>query len=153
MKPFVDTNVVIYALVPDDVRKQVLAQQILAGVSAPRPVIATQVLAETYHVLTRRKAWKPADALRALRVLAELPVVVPGSDAVLQGLELAARHKLSGWDALIVQAARQAGCDTLLSEDLQVGRRFDGLEVVNPFELAAHQAPSASPPARSRRRR
>ena len=153
MKPFADTNIVIYALVPDDVRKQAVAQQILAGVAAPRPVIATQVLAETYHVLTRRKGWKAVDAMRALRVLAELPVVVPAADGVLQGLELAARHKLSGWDALIVQAALQAGCDTLYSEDLQAGRRFDGLEVVNPFELAAHEVAAASPPARSRRRR
>jgi predicted nucleic acid-binding protein len=134
LKPFADSSIVIYALVPDDVRKQAIAQQILAGVSAPRPVIATQVLAETYHVLTRRKAWKPADALRALRLLAELPVVVPAADGVMQGLELAARHKLSGWDALIVQAALQGGCDTLYSEDLQAGRRFEGLEVVNPFD-------------------
>ena len=153
MKPFADTNIVIYALVPDDARKQVIAQHILAGVSAPRPVIATQVLAETFHVLTRRKAWKPADALRALRVLAELPVVVPAADAVLQGLELAARHKLSGWDALIVQAALQGGCDTLFSEDLQAGRRFDGLEIVDPFDVTAHEAPPATPAARRHRRR
>lgn len=147
MKPFADTNVVIYALVPDDPRKQAVAQQLLAGLQGPRPVIGTQTLAETYHVLTRRKAWKPAAATAALRVLAELTVVVPSAETVLLGLELAAKNQLSGWDALVVQAALQAGCDTLYSEDLQSGRRFGALEVVNPFAAAVQE-----PARRSRRR-
>lgn len=140
MKPFADTNVVIYALVPDDARKQLVAQQLLAGLLGPRPLIGTQTLAETYHVLTRRKAWKPAAATKALRVLAELTVVVPSAETVLQGLELAAKHQLSGWDALVVQAALQAGCDTLYTEDLQAGRRFGSLVVVNPFATAVQEA-------------
>ena len=37
-----------------------------------------------------------------------------------------------GW-ALIVATAIEAGCDTLLSEDLQDGRRIAGLRIVNPF--------------------
>jgi predicted nucleic acid-binding protein len=42
------------------------------------------------------------------------------------------RH-LSFWDALVVRAALVSGCSRLLSEDLQAGRRFERLEVVNPF--------------------
>jgi len=41
---------------------------------------------------------------------------------------------VSFWDGLIIQAARSAGCRILYTEDLQHGRRFDGLEVVNPFD-------------------
>lgn len=141
MKPFADTNVVVCALVPDDDRKQAIAQRLLAGLQGPRPVIGTQTLAETYHVLTRRKAWKPVEATKALRVLAELTVVVPSAETVLLALELAGKHHLSGWDALIVQAALQAGCDTLYSEDLQAGRRFGTLEIVNPFAAAVQDAP------------
>ena len=37
------------------------------------------------------------------------------------------------YDALIVAAAIEAGCDRLLSEDLQHGRRFADCVVVNPF--------------------
>jgi predicted nucleic acid-binding protein len=40
---------------------------------------------------------------------------------------------LSWFDALIVSAAQQAGCDVLYSEDLQHGQRFGSLRVVNPF--------------------
>ena len=34
---------------------------------------------------------------------------------------------------LIVASALAAGCDTLLTENLQAGQRVAGLSVVNPF--------------------
>ena len=46
---------------------------------------------------------------------------------------LARDHGLSFSDALIVAAAIETGCDTLLSEDLQDGRRIADLRIVNPF--------------------
>jgi predicted nucleic acid-binding protein len=36
-------------------------------------------------------------------------------------------------DALIVAAALEGGCDTLLSEDMQHGRALGDLTIVNPF--------------------
>jgi hypothetical protein len=48
---------------------------------------------------------------------------------------------LQTWDALIVQAALEADCQVLYSEDLQAGRRFGALHVVNPFATQAHEAP------------
>ena len=47
------------------------------------------------------------------------------------------RFGLSCWDAPIVAAARIAGCEYLLTEDLQHGAEFEGLQVVNPFRAAA----------------
>jgi predicted nucleic acid-binding protein len=40
---------------------------------------------------------------------------------------------LSFWDALIVSAASEGGCDRLLSEDLQYDQDLAGVVVVNPF--------------------
>jgi predicted nucleic acid-binding protein len=40
---------------------------------------------------------------------------------------------ISWWDALIVSAAQIGNCQYLLTEDLQEGRTFDTLEIVNPF--------------------
>jgi predicted nucleic acid-binding protein len=40
------------------------------------------------------------------------------------------------WDALILAAARRAGSRYLLSEDFQAGRRYEDVEVLNPFEHA-----------------
>lgn len=41
--------------------------------------------------------------------------------------------QVSYWDGLIAAAAERAGCDVLLTEDLQPGRRFGTVQVVNPF--------------------
>jgi predicted nucleic acid-binding protein len=50
---------------------------------------------------------------------------------------LAEDHRLSFYDALIVAAALEAGCDTLFSEDLQHGRTIGGLAILNPFVESA----------------
>jgi predicted nucleic acid-binding protein len=50
---------------------------------------------------------------------------------------LARDHGFSFYDALIVAAAIEAGCDTLLSEDLQHGRIVDGLTIRNPFAASS----------------
>ena len=41
--------------------------------------------------------------------------------------------QLPFYDATIIAAAIEAGCDMLWSEDLQDGRCFGGLTVRNPF--------------------
>ena len=41
--------------------------------------------------------------------------------------------KQAYWDALMVAAAQQQGCATLLTEDLHHGLQVDQLQVINPF--------------------
>jgi predicted nucleic acid-binding protein len=48
-------------------------------------------------------------------------------------IALARDHNLAFYDALIVASATEAGCDTLFTEDMQHGRKFGSLTVVNPF--------------------
>ena len=55
----------------------------------------------------------------------------PGLLVAAVGLQ--ERARISFWDALVVQAALDAECDRLYSEDLNAGRRFGSLLVVNPF--------------------
>ena len=57
-------------------------------------------------------------------------------DDLVEASELEERHQLSFWDSLIVVAARRSGAHELLTEDLQEGRRFDGLLVVSPFRVS-----------------
>ena len=152
MKTFIDTNVLIYAVSADDERKQAQAQALLDLPPAARYTLSTQVLVEFWHVLTRRKGWPAAEALQAVQLFATLNVVAPRPESALRALALAGEHRLSAWDALIVQAALDAGCDTLFSEDLQDGRRFGALEIVNPFLLRVQEpAPHTAPRRRGRR--
>ena len=49
--------------------------------------------------------------------------------------DLASRHRLQFWDAVIVKAAVRSGATLLLSEDMQDGARLDGVLIINPFDV------------------
>ena len=147
MNAFFDSNVVVYAHDRRDTRKQSRAIELLAVHADDGTLtISTQVLAESYSILLRKRLLKPEDALTALEALAVGRVVPADTASVMRGLLLSRRYQLSSWDGLIVQAALDAGCTTLFTEDLQAGQRFGDLEVVNPFDDAVH-APRAAWPA------
>lgn len=57
----------------------------------------------------------------------------PCASLYLRGMALAQRHRFSFYDSLIVTAALEAGCERLLTEDLQHGQRIEGLRIDNPF--------------------
>lgn len=131
---FLDTNVVVYAFDHADPTKQRVALEVLGG--SDRLVVSTQVLLETWWVLTRRLA-EPLGESRASEVidqLCALPVVSTDPQLVLQAIETGRRSGIAIWDALIIEAARVAGCHHVLSEDLHSGQDFDGVVVEDPFE-------------------
>ena len=98
-------------------------------------VISVQVLNEFAAVLRRkfRLEWAViTDALADVRA-ALGPVRPVDVEIHLHAVALARSHGFSFYDALIVASALAAGCDTLLTEDLQSGRRVEDLTIVNPF--------------------
>jgi predicted nucleic acid-binding protein len=98
-------------------------------------LLSTQVLQEFYVTVTQKLA-EPVEldaAYQAVRDLATLPLVQVDPQLVLAGIQRSQRDRLSFWDALIVQAAIEGGAEVLITEDLQHGRKFDGLVVQNPF--------------------
>lgn len=129
MRPFFDTNILVYAFL--DVVKRERAIAILSEGGA----ISAQVLGEFTNVAIkkRRRSWPEIEA--ALGVIrARFPRVLPlTADIHAVAVSLARDHGLSIYDALIVAAALEAGCDTLFSEDLQHHRSFGPLRIVNPF--------------------
>jgi len=52
---------------------------------------------------------------------------------VIEALEIEQRHKISFWDALIVQSALTSGATVLYSEDLAAGQRYGTIRVINPL--------------------
>jgi predicted nucleic acid-binding protein len=56
-----------------------------------------------------------------------------GVDPALSRQKVDRLHRISFWDGRVVRAAQRSGCRVLLSEDLQAGRAFEGLEIRNPF--------------------
>lgn len=83
-----------------------------------------------------RKVQPALAASRAQPIIRDLSSwrPVPIDIAVLERAWLIeGRYSLSWWDALIVAAAQTCRCDVLLTEDLQHGRTFDTLRVIDPF--------------------
>jgi len=132
---FLDTNVLVYAFDDDEPDKQEQARALLDGPATDVLVLSTQVLAEFYVTVTRKLArpLEPVTAREAVAAMSELPVVTADADLVLAAIDLSARHQISLWDGLIVQAASVAGCETILTEDLADGALLAGVRIQNPF--------------------
>lgn len=141
---FIDTNVLLYAAsnAPADQAKRALARKLLAkgeiGFSA-------QVLQEFYSAAVTKGRLKMThdEALAVLQSLAAFPVWPVTRGLVLKAIDTKQRFQLSYWDAAILVAAKELGCETVYSEDLNDGHDYDGVRVVNPF------ASLVSPPAAS----
>jgi len=136
---FLDTNIVVYLFDDDSPERQARAAEILrADGETMELVLSTQVLQEFYVAVTRKLERPVAkdDALLAVQSLIELTVTQLDPDMIVSAIELSQAHTISFWDALIVEAALSSGCQRLLTEDMQDGRRFGELLVENPFQSA-----------------
>ncbi len=126
---FLDTNVVLYLLSEDD-EKADRAEEIVAQGG----VVSVQVLNEFVSVATRKLGMRIAEAREVLAAVRSLCEVVPlQEDTHDLGLQIAERHRLSIYDAMIVSAARLAACKVILSEDMRDGLSLEGIRVRNPF--------------------
>lgn len=131
-RAFLDSNVLLYALAEDDVRRQV-AEALLAQ----RPVVSAQVLAETSAVLRRKFGRDPSAIAKMLNsVLARVHCEPVTAQTVLSALHWGERLGYSHYDSQIIAAALAADCSVLYSEDMQHGHLIDGrLTIVNPFAV------------------
>jgi len=130
-KPFLDTNVVLYAFRQGDARSQRAEILLAAG-----GTLSVQVLNEFVNVARRKlyQSWEEVRrALGILRVFCPdpAPITIETHDRAVQ---IADRHGYSIFDSLIVAAALERQCETLYSEDLQAGQVIEGrLRIKNPF--------------------
>ena len=134
---FLDTNVFAYSFDSSAPEKAAKAASLIAeALASHRGVISYQVVQEFFN-LAFRKFRRPMNSAQAGQYLATVlrPLLAVHSSAALyaEALRLYGQSGLAWYDALIVAAAQQSGCTTLLSEDLQHGRTFGSLRVVNPF--------------------
>ena len=133
-RAFLDTNVLVYADDADAGAKRAKAQAlVVSALTTGDAVISTQVLQEYFSVATRKLSVAADAAQKKVEILAALVAVTIDSDHVIESIKLHRLHGLSFWDALILHAARRAGCDRLMTENLQTGQRIEGVEIVDPF--------------------
>jgi predicted nucleic acid-binding protein len=161
---FVDSNALVYSLDESDPLKQALAHVWVERLWSDRiGRLSQQVINEFYWNVTR-KIGRPVSRSRAqtaARRLLDWTRVDYDAPLVELAWHLEDRFQLAWWDALIVAAAQRAGCAVLLTEDLQDGRRFGDVLVVDPFRHSpdeilgdgAGQVAEAPPKKRRPRRR
>ncbi len=132
---FVDSNVLLYLVStdPDESRKRGVALDLLGESDL---CVSTQVLGEFYVQATRSsrpKALSHVDAVDLIESFGRYPVQAVTHAVVRAALATRTRFGISYWDAAIIEAARVAGADVVLSEDLQDGQDFAGVRIANPF--------------------
>jgi len=128
-RPFIDTNVIVYVL-SGDASKADRAEALLAEGG----VISVQVLNE-FASVARRKiglSWpETQEVLEALKANLEVAPLTLGVHE--RAVRLAVAHQLNIYDAAIIAAAIESGCDVVLSEDMSDGQAFESLRTANPF--------------------
>jgi predicted nucleic acid-binding protein len=127
---FFDTDILVYAFATDEPKRNIAREVLASG-----GVIGVQVVNEFANVLhkNQRQEWP--------RIEAALMVVERRFEAIRlltlethrMALTFARFAGIGIYDALIIAAAIEAGCDRLYSEDLQHGRSLGDCVVVNPF--------------------
>jgi len=135
-RTFLDSNVLVYAFDDAEPLKRDRARLVRDElVGRGEAALSPQVLQEFYVTATRKlsRPLTPEQAERAVQSYAPLCAVTVDPPLVLAGIALSRRHRLSLWDALILRSAIAAGCDRVLSEDLQDGLQIESVRVENPF--------------------
>jgi predicted nucleic acid-binding protein len=135
-RAFLDSNVLVYSVdeSPAEKAKHERAIELLSA-QPENLVVSTQVLQE-FYVVTTRKLKSPLSeevAARAVRGIAKLDVVGVDVPLVLSAVDTSRTARVSLWDALIIEAASRAGCERVLSEDLNTGQVIRGVRIENPF--------------------
>jgi predicted nucleic acid-binding protein len=134
---FIDTNIFVYTFDSTAPAKSRRAEHIVREALATRKgLISYQVVQEFFNVALRRFAqpMSVAEAEQYLATVLRPLLAVHSSPALyLEALRLTGKHNISWYDALIVAAAAASECDILYSEDLQSGRKIEGLRIQNPF--------------------
>ena len=134
MRVALDTNVLVYAEGVNGTERAYQAQAALEAHADDELVVPAQALAELFTVLTRKARWPAEKARAAVLAWHDACVVVETTTPVLmEAMDVSAIHQYSLWDSVMLAAAAQAGCRALLSEDMQAGFIWRGVEVRRPF--------------------
>ena len=131
---FLDSNILVYAFDKEASEKREIA---LSLIKSNLPwTISWQVVQEFSSVgLHKFKIPLEADFLQDFleHVLWPHCVIFPGPELYRKAIEIHVQTQYRFHDCLILASALESGASILYSEDLQDGRSFGHLQIVNPF--------------------
>jgi predicted nucleic acid-binding protein len=133
---FVDSNILVYAFDPSAGPKKVAAERLLDRLWQARTgCVSLQVLQEFFVTVTRKTPHPLSidEGAQLIRELASWRVFAPTVGDILNAITLQKQAKLSFWDAMVVNAAAELGCEVLWTEDLNDSQLLRGVRIQNPF--------------------
>jgi predicted nucleic acid-binding protein len=139
MRVALDTNILAYAEGVNGAARKTAALNLLRRLPAGSALLSVQTLGELFQLLVRKVNRTPVQARAAILDWRDAFPLIETSESVIVGAaELAARHRFSFWDGVVLASAAEAGCRLLLSEDLQEGFTWNSVTVTNPFGESSH---------------
>jgi predicted nucleic acid-binding protein len=129
VKPFFDTNVLLY-LISVDAKADKAETLLEAG-----GVVSVQVLNEFASVSSRKFKMAWPDIREALAAIRAGCKVIPLTEEIHESASaIIEKYGFSFYDSLILAAAAEAKCRTVYSEDMQDGQVVRGVTIRNPFK-------------------
>lgn len=133
---FVDATILVYAFDASAGVKQQTAQSLLERLwEDGTGCLSVQVLQEFLVTVTRRvpQPLSIDEAADRIREFATWKIFRPGVDDALSAIAVQKQAGLSFWDAMVIEAAAQLGCEVLWSENLKGGQLIRGVRIRDPF--------------------
>lgn len=132
---FFDTNIFLYVVsaAVEDAEKR---EKAIALIRDHDFAISVQVMQEFADAALRKKRLgvTAAEVREMLEeFVASYPVLSTTPNLVFRALDLSTRYQIRYYDAAILAAAQELGCQTLYSEDFNHGQTYDTVQVLNPF--------------------
>ena len=139
MAALVDTNILVYRFDSRFAGKQKIATEVLRrGIVEDSVRLPHQAIVEFVAAATRpvrgHAILKPADAFReAEEFLKQFTVLYPNDAILREAIRGCAAYQLNSFDAHLWSYAEHYGLPEILTEDLEHGRPYGSVRVVNPF--------------------
>lgn len=136
MNCFVDTNLLVYAVDPQEPHKRERVKDFLTQIASRHtPVLSPQSLNELYRVATKRGLMPRNEARRYVLAWSSFCTAPYDFEVTRQAWVIEERYRFGWWDCMLLASALAAPCDVFLSEDLQHEQAVGPLTILNPFKL------------------
>jgi predicted nucleic acid-binding protein len=133
---FLDSNILVYAWDEEDPHKHKIAKALTAKAVQGELAISAQVLAELASILIQKysSTFSNRDILTILDSLKPVQLIKSDAEMVRRAVEAHEAFGIHFYDGMIIAAAERAGSRKIYSEDLNVGQKYFGIEIVDPFQ-------------------
>ncbi|MEA3338152.1 MAG: PIN domain-containing protein [Chloroflexota bacterium] len=140
---FLDTNILVYSFDRTAPAKQEMARDLIRNaLKTQRGIISSQIVQEFLNVALWKFA-RPMNVSEARQYMNAvlMPLCQHYPSLAFYDLTLLIKEETgySFYDSLVVTAAIESGCHTLVSEDMQSGRTIRGVTILDPFVLPARK--------------